>query len=147
MSNIVIENHGPLILSSNYWESEMAKAGMFFVSVNAGAFRLLLPPSSVGELAEMRTAKGVAVSRGPWPDMKLADAFSILFDDESPDPYTLVASPESFDRLPTAENTTGDWVFSVWTWNRPGKPHKSLERPCRYRLSTRLPDLRPWEAR
>lgn len=139
-----IRNHGPLILSTNYWDSPAALAGKFLVSANAGAFRLLLPGSQEGFLDDMKTAKGCAVSRGPWPTMRLADAFEILFDDETSDPFALHTVPESFDRLPTAENVATEWILSVWTQPRRGRPHKALERPCRYRLAPSIPDLRPW---
>ena len=56
-------------------------------------------------------------------------------------------SIESFDRLPVAENVTGEWVLSVWTAPRRGKPRQALSRPCRYRIVPRIPWLKPWEAR
>ena len=43
MSILKFENDGPLIVASNYWESEMAAAGKLYVSINAGCFRLLVP--------------------------------------------------------------------------------------------------------
>jgi hypothetical protein len=39
------ENDGPLLLASNYWQSEMAAAGKLYVAINAGCFRLLVPQS------------------------------------------------------------------------------------------------------
>lgn len=139
-----IQNHGPLILSSNYWELPEAVAGKFLVSLNAGAFRLLIPANQEGLIPELQTAKGVAISRGPWPAQGLADAFEVLFDDGTSSPYALHCTPESFDRLPTAENVAGEWIFTAWTQPRRGKPRCVLERPCRYRLSPKIPDLRPW---
>lgn len=38
-----LHNHGPLILGTNYWQTDQAAAGKFFCSVNAGAIRLLVP--------------------------------------------------------------------------------------------------------
>ncbi|MDX9788933.1 MAG: hypothetical protein RBT11_19320 [Desulfobacterales bacterium] len=46
MNLIQISNDGPEILSTNYWETEHAKKGFLYMSINAGAFRLL-PQSSV----------------------------------------------------------------------------------------------------
>jgi hypothetical protein len=34
-----------LLISSNYWESDLARAGYLYLSINAGAFRLLVPES------------------------------------------------------------------------------------------------------
>lgn len=58
MIAIRVTNHGPLLLSSNYWKSELAAAGKLFVSVNAGAIRILLPPQLYGDLADMRSLPG-----------------------------------------------------------------------------------------
>jgi hypothetical protein len=52
-------------------------------------------------LPEMATATdGVAISRGPWPEANKPEGFEFLFDDGSPNPFTLHALPESLDRLP-----------------------------------------------
>jgi hypothetical protein len=46
-------------------------------------------------LPEMATATdGVAISRGPWPEANKPDGFEFLFDDGSPNPFTLHALPE-----------------------------------------------------
>ena len=151
-----IKNHGPLILSTDYWGSAMERAGKFYVSVNAGAFRLLVPATQEGLVPDMRAAKGCAVSRGRFHDTfgldhlvgtfrEGADAIEILFDDLTTNPIALHFSPESFDRLPTAENAGREWVLSVWTQPRRNKPHKVMDRPCRYRLAAKIPDLRPWD--
>jgi hypothetical protein len=47
---LVIENNGPEILSSNFWDSETSN---FFLSVNAGAARLLIPDSRIDEIRKM----------------------------------------------------------------------------------------------
>jgi hypothetical protein len=140
-----IKSHGPLILSSNFWDLPEAKLGKLLVSCNAGAFRVLVPVAAEVYLDDMRTAKGCAVSRGPWSAQGLSDAFEILFDDGTTDPFALHLAPESFvDTFPTAQNTAGEWVLSCWTRPRRGRPHKALERPCRYRIAVRIPYLRPW---
>jgi hypothetical protein len=138
-----IDNHGPLVVASNYWDLPAEKAGKVLVSLNAGAFRLLIPESAEPAIADMRTARECVVSRGPWPAAGLADAFEVLFDDGTDDPFALHLSPESFDRVPADEDAAKEWVLSAWTRPRRGRPHKALERPCWYRRSARLPDLRP----
>ena len=42
---IMIGNDGPLIARTNYFETELAKNGYFYLSWNAGAARLLVPES------------------------------------------------------------------------------------------------------
>jgi hypothetical protein len=136
-----IHNHGHLIISTNYWQSEHAAAGKFYASVNAGAIRLLVPQSRRADIEDMRAAKQVILSRGPWPEQMLPDAVEILFDDLSDNPYVLHLSHESFDLLPAESD---QWIISVWD-EKKGRPHKSIERPCQWRRVPRIPWLRPWK--
>lgn len=142
-----IENHGPLILASNFWESPECAAGKLIVSINDRAFRLLIPPTLEPAIAEMQTARECLVTRGPWPAMGLADAFEILFDDGTNDPYALHLSPESFASLIPSDEWIGaaDVVLTAWTSPRRGKPRMALQRPCWYRRAPRLPYLKPRE--
>ena len=76
---LTIENDGPEILSSDFWDSEMAKDEYFHLSINAGAARLLIPDSRIGEVKEMEACKLVILSRGPWPQAGIKDAIEVLF--------------------------------------------------------------------
>jgi hypothetical protein len=143
---IEIHNHGPLILSTNYWDSELARAGKLYVSVNAGAIRVLLPAALYGVLAEMRTSKVCVLSRGPWPAEQRKEAVEIMWDDGSDSPFALHLTPESFDLLPAKPEAGREWVCSVWT-AKDGEPHKSLERVCHWRQVARIPCLEPWRSR
>ena len=140
-----IKSHGPLITRTNFWDLPESQLGKVFVSLNAGAFRLLLPPSAEPALADMSAAKECVVSRGPWPADDQADGVEILFDDGTDDPFAihLSVSTANFDRLPTAENDSSEWLLTVWTRPRRGKPHKALERPCWYRIVPQIPWLKP----
>lgn len=140
---LIVGNHGPLIVSSNYWDLPECSLGKVLVSLNAGAFRLLLPPSYEPALADMATAKECVVSRGPWPERRVADAFEVLFDDRTTDPFALHLSANSFDRLPTAEDAAKEWLLTCWTRPRRGAPHKALERRCWYRVVPQIPWLEP----
>jgi hypothetical protein len=143
----VVANHGPLIMATNFWKLPAAAAGKFLVSVKVGAFRLLVPASQTAVVSQFATAKGVAVSRGPWPAQRLADGVEIFFDDATSDSFALHLTVESFDRLPLDSDAAGAWILTVWTKpRREGlPPHQALERPCRYRQVAKIPDLRPWE--
>lgn len=139
-----IENHGPLITATNFWDLPEARLGKVIVSCNAGAFRVLLPVQHEPALADMATAGECLVSRGPWPAQRLADAFEILFDDGTADPFALHLSPESFaGTTPIPADAGKEWLLTVWTRPRRGKPHKALERPCWYRVVPRIPWLKP----
>lgn len=134
---IRVENHGPLLRATNFWDSELARAGKFFVSVNAGAIRVLLPPAQYRLLADMRTARECVLSRGP------RDEVEILFDDDSDSPFALHLTPASFDLLPAAPEPGREWVLTVWT-DKDGEPHKALERVCHWRRVKRIPCLEAW---
>jgi len=153
---IQVANHGPLVLSTNYWTSDLAREGKVWCSVNAGAIRVLLPPDRYGDLSAMRTGKYCVLSRGPWtPGIVTAgqficaihdapeDGVEILFDDGSEAPYVLMLTAASFDVLPAEPAVGREWLCSVWV-ARDGKPHKSLERICHWRRVERIPCLLPW---
>ncbi len=144
MDLIQIENNGPEILRTNYWETENAAKGFFFLSINAGAFRLLVPDSWVQETGEWMLAKEVIISRGPWPEKGKADAIEILFEDNSDSPYVLHIVAEQIDHMPldADRDRRGNpprWKFSAWT-----RAGKILELPCRYRIVKSLPYLKGW---
>lgn len=80
---ITIGNDGPDIAGTNYWASPQATAGKPYFSINAGSIRVLLPDNMTGALKDMRTAKYVILSRGPWPEMGRDEAMEILFEDHS----------------------------------------------------------------
>ena len=141
---IVVSNHGPLITSSNYWDSELARAGKLFVSVNGGAIRVLLPPARYGDLGNMRAGKYCILSRGPWPEQHVREAIEIMWDDRSDSPFALHLTPASFDLLPAEPEPGREWICSTWV-ARDGTPHKSLERICHWRRAPRLPWMKPWK--
>lgn len=103
---ITITNNGPLIKRTNYWNSQYAKWGAIYLSLNAGAWRILVPPAQAAAmLAEMRTGKEVIFSRGPWPEQNRADALEVMFDDGSDGPFALHIGQEQWDVLPTGIET------------------------------------------
>jgi hypothetical protein len=140
---IRIDNRGPLIVATNYWESELAKAGKIFCSVNAGAIRVLMPPLGYRHLDDMLGE--CVLSRGPWPELDLPEAVEILWDDGSPDPFVLHLTPESFDVLPAQPEAHKEWVISVWVeFQGSLRPHKVLEQVCHWRRVEKIPCMLPW---
>src|ERR1017187_6217579 len=105
---LLISNRGQLVADTNYWDSEHAKNGFFYLSWNAGAGRLLVPDSQKAAIREMRTAKEhVVISSGLWmePDKNIGRAMlELLFDDNSDAPYSLFLSAVQTDRtLPDSD--------------------------------------------
>jgi hypothetical protein len=143
MSPVEIINHGPLIASTNYWTLAVEEAAKVFVSVNAGAIRVLVPRAHRRIIEEMRTGKHCVLSRGPWPAMRLEEAVEIIWDDGTDDPFALHLSPESFDLLPAEPPEGQEWIVSAWDVKK-GKPHKAVERVCHWRRVPQLPYMLPW---
>jgi hypothetical protein len=141
---IITENHGPLIVSSTYWQSDLAAAGKLFVSVNAGAVRILVPPQQRELIEAARQSRYAVLSRGPWPDVGAAEAVEILFEDGSENPFALHLTPKSFDALPGEPEAGREWTVSLWT-EKKGKAHRSVERICHWRRVARIPCLEPWQ--
>jgi hypothetical protein len=135
-----VENNGADITSTNWFDSAEARAGKLFMSCNGGAFRVLVPDSQAAYVAEMRTGRDIVVSRGLWPAVGLADAFELLFDDHTDNPFALQLGADSFDRIPVRTDEGKSFVLSVWTRG----PVKQFEKPCRYRRVERIPCLKPW---
>lgn len=142
---LLITNNGPSILTTNYWQTALAREGKFYLSTNAGVFRLLVPPQHQGSLRNMRSAHTCVVSRGPYPELHLTDALEILFDDGSQEPFALHLSSGAVDRMPFDSDSAQRWVLTVWTHRVGDTCTLALERLCRYRRVRRLPDLRPWQ--
>lgn len=134
---IEIANNGKDIKETNYWDSRQAQAGYAYLSMNAGALRLLLPPRLESALEEMRTAKEVIVSRGPWADYGDRDAVEVLFEDMTNEPFLLQLVAEQVDMLPSKKRK--NLVFSVWT-----REGKQLELPAKFRKVSRIPYMKPW---
>lgn len=135
-----IVNDGQRIIETNYWDSEHAQAGLCFLSWNAGAARVLLPDLMLpAALKEMRTAKYVIVSRGPWVDQGGRDALEVLFEDGSDDPYCLHLVAEQSDRMLPEDNQGGGFVVTVWT-----RRGEQLRLDGKYRVVGKIPCLDPW---
>ena len=109
---LIITNNDREIESSNYWDEEYAQHGYYFCSINAGALRLLVPDSLVHTIEEMKTAKKVIFYSGKYQGQ---DAFQLLFDDLSEEPFLVILDKEQLDRNLLRSDNLREVVFSVWT--------------------------------
>jgi hypothetical protein len=124
------------VVRTNYFESEHAKHGLVYLSVNAGAYRLLVPAALLTTVSEMRTGQYVIVS-------ETADhnRMELLFEDGTDTPYILYISGQQCDRhIPAQEDGRRDIRFLVYG---PGC-RLLLDRPARYRRVPRIPWMKPW---
>jgi len=132
----VINNH-ETIIKTNYWESEYASAGYVYLSINAGGYRLLIPPALQPAVREMAASTACVISRGPWPAQDRADAMELLFEDGSDSPYCLHIVPQQLDRLPTAADQGWKGKLLVYTKGL----NLEFTRPVYYRQVKELPCL------
>ncbi|MDR1496979.1 MAG: hypothetical protein LBS59_01000 [Puniceicoccales bacterium] len=143
MDFLKIENAGAEIVSSNFWGSEYSRKGYYYLSVNAGAFRLLVPQSQHAELEEMRRgARYVVVSMLPkkqWEPRKFCVQWVV--EDGGEEPYAIQMSEPQIDRICTPEDIGKQWIASIWNLKK-GVPHKCLERPAFFQIVPALPWLK-----
>ena len=103
---ITIANDGPDITFTNYWGSAHARAGLCYLSANAGAWRLLVPPAAATMLPEMRTGRRAIIE----PSASDPRCWDIVFDDGSAAPFCIAIDKRQLDRTLTA----GRGVLTVW---------------------------------
>lgn len=133
-----VKNDGQEIVETNYWSSDYCRKGAVYLSINAGAFRLLLPPQF--PLDDMAVADEVIVTRGAWPNAGKHDALELMFEDHSDNPYCIHMGSEQTDRMPADSDRHKSFVFSIWT-----QEGKVMELPARYRKAKRIPYMKPWK--
>jgi hypothetical protein len=86
------------------------------LSLNAGAYRLLVPKYRNDWLNNFLTARAVIISRGAAFTYKppKSDALEILFEDETNSPFMILISPEQIDRMPTDADQGWKGVFYIY---------------------------------
>ena len=141
---ITVENDGPQLVRTNYWDTPMASLGAFYVSVNANAIRLLVPKEHEHFIADMHTAHEVVATRGDWPAAKRKDALELMWEDGSDDPFAIHLSREQLDRLIPPENVERQIACLVYVRGFAGTPLLKGDWPARFRTAKTLPCLRPW---
>lgn len=145
MQIIIIENAEKEIARTNFYDTQVSERGCYYCSINAGAFRLLAPPSKASAIKEMMTGKVCVVTYGMHRHY-FRPMFEFLFDDDSDTPFALfLDDTQSVDRiLPSYEKKRSDLVISVWTKGIDDSPNKAFQMPAFYRTGN-LPCLKPWK--
>lgn len=138
---IMLANRGPALVETNYFEHELADKGLFFLSANAGAVRLLMPHLQLKALPDMKAAKSVVLTTGRMQGAEPV-MLEIMFDDETDSPFALYLSvPQQVDLLPAP--TEQDFPFIVYGPEGPAVTELYRTR-AHFRRGRHLPDLRPW---
>jgi hypothetical protein len=105
-----IENDGPEIKRTTYFESLYAMQGLCFLSWYDSVARILLPDSRKDLIPTISLAKNCIISRIVKNDV---DSLELLFDNGRDSPLQLTLDMLQSDRL--MSNTGGSITVSVWT--------------------------------
>ncbi len=140
LTSIEIGNQGGELVSTNYWDSPMANAGLLYLSWNARVARILLPDKCISLLSEIKTGKYCIISQGPqFTCHRSASAVELLFEDHTDSPFSVLMAAAQVDRR--VDCTQPQDGFNVTVWSRNGK---LLSMPGKLRKATELPCLQPW---
>lgn len=135
--SIYVKNNGAEIAETNYFDTESASRGALYLSLNAGALRLLVPPALEKDIKEMKTGREVIVT---WGKLSGHDAVELMFEDDSDSPYALHIGINQTDRIPEGEDFGKGFQFLLYTRNG-----LELKLPARIRRGSELPYMQPWE--
>lgn len=133
---ITIENHGPLIVATNFWNSPLNASGQFYASCHAGCIRVLVPDMHREVINECRMSVcGVCLCA--------EEGIELFFDTGPFTSCTIQVGVIACDVLPDEPKEGAALVVSLWTGKK-GVPHKSLERKCFWKRVPKLPCVRAW---
>jgi hypothetical protein len=131
---LIFANRGGDIRETNYFDSAMARQGLFFLSWNASVARILVPDTQRSALHEMATATECVITRGCLDGV---DTLEVMFDDHSVAPFVVCLGCQFTDRWVASY----DQPFTVAAWTSDGKVGEWVGR---YRTVEHLPCLQPW---
>jgi hypothetical protein len=139
MSILSISNDGPRVVATNYFGTAAAvRLSALYVSVNAGAFRLLVPDP---RMIDATGATHVVVTRGKSPVDDWRDMLELLFEDGGDRPFVAQFGAESVDRMPAAAD---DGRTDLRCLGYGPDLSVLFDLPARYRVRPRVPYLKPW---
>ena len=136
---IMVENNHAELVGTNYWETEMPKHGYFFLSINAGAFRLLVPENQEHVIEEFKTGEYCIISKGPSPSPIHPFMMELVFEDHTVTPYQLTICAGQVERNLPGTDAGKKFKLSVWTKGC----KKVLEMDAYFRIVNRIPYLKP----
>jgi hypothetical protein len=139
-SMIMVQNKGKEIIETNYWESQQAKNNFFHLTINAGAFRLLVPEKYEHLIQEFRTGEYCIISRGRFSNSSHPYIrYELLFEDHTKYPYGLWIDAEQVCPQPSKDDSGKKFTLSVWTKGC----KKVLEMDAYFRVVDNVPHMKP----
>lgn len=100
---LYLSNDGPMIIDTNFWESEYNALGLFFLSQNTGASRLRVPDSKVALLAELEATRFVEIEHDRLAGRPV---INLWFEDGTANPFRLQMSDAHLDLWPHRTNAS-----------------------------------------
>ena len=113
---------GKNLVSTSYFTSDYAKMGLFYLSMNAGGARLLVPDSAEHWHGE--------------------PGYELLFEDNSDEPFMFHLSSASFDRLLPESEDGIDLPLLVYV-DGGDAPLLITRKATRFRTAPQLPWMKP----
>lgn len=140
--HIQIRSDGPILTEANWWDLPPGKE-LCFLSINAGCFRLLVPPFWEDSILDMK--EGVHEVVISTIDSRFSSEYvaEILFDDHSVAPFAIQLSADQVDRLICNDYSVRAVTFAVYV-NR-GKPTCVFSTNAYVRTAPKIPWLRRLE--
>lgn len=113
---ISIRNDGPILVETNYWATENAARGLYYLTTNAGCMRLLVP-QSLAHPARMepmiRDVREVVLTRGRFEGQD--NTVEVMFEDDSLSPFCILIDPKQVDRRWTPKDEGKRCAFAIYT--------------------------------
>ena len=108
MDLLVIGNNSQEIKDTNYWDSINNASGQFYLSINAGCVRLLIPQNYSEDfdfISDILSSKQIVLSILKKELIQEGQlAVELMFDDYSDSPYCIHMGITQIDRLFTNED-------------------------------------------
>ena len=141
---LVIENTGPVVRSTSFWESSFAKAGGLYCSANAGVIRLLVPRQHERFIPEMQSGYEVLVTQGRSEYTQKPDSLELLWEDGSDAPFSVQLGARQHDGAIDSLSVGHRIHCHAYIRGFRGTPQLVGVWPARLRTAPSLPCLKPW---
>ncbi len=131
MEVIKINNNGPDIESTNFWDLFLAREGFLYLSIHEGVARLLVPPDYTEVLMNMTLGSRATLTKGVWNGY---DAYEIMFEMRRHEPYAVFIRTRHIDEPLSDDDLNKEFSLTIWT-----RDGKQAEMPASYQKADTLP--------
>lgn len=134
---ITVKNRGSAIEETNFFETEHARNGCFYISFNAGTARVLMPKKILEKADISDDVTEVIITYGYW-DRAEDYGFELLFEDNTVHPFCMYTQINMVNRL-LKNKVVHTLPLHIYS-------EDGLERifKARYRRRNTIPYMKPW---